>query len=103
PGHRAVAENDETVDDNPLGDDLIAGKLYVAACIIRAVARHVDGAARRLEGCALQLRCRKFDAAADRGAIRERAGQLEQLVAELTRRRGAVDHGPVDYELLRTE
>ena len=54
-------------------------------------------------GDALQLRGGELDAAADRGAVGERAGQFQQLVAEFARRCRAVDHGPVDHELLRAE
>src|SRR5271165_3767076 len=37
PGHRPIAENDETVDDNSLGERLVAGELHVAAGIVGAV------------------------------------------------------------------
>ena len=52
---------------------------------------------------ALQLGARELDAAADRGAVGKGAGQFEQLVSEFARGAGAVDHGPVDDELLRAE
>ncbi len=45
----------------------------------------------------------ELDAAADRGAVGERARRFQQLVAELARRAGAVDHGPVDHDLLRAD
>jgi hypothetical protein len=40
-------------------------RFHIAARIVRAVSGHIDGAARRLKGRSLQLRARKFDAAAD--------------------------------------
>src|SRR5271166_5552698 len=33
PGYRPIAENDETIDDNSLGERLVAGELHVAAGI----------------------------------------------------------------------
>ena len=54
-------------------------------------------------GALRELRIGKLDAAADRGAVGERARHFQQLVAELARGRGAVDHRPVDHELLRAE
>ena len=56
-----------------------------------------------LERRALELRHRKFDAAGDRGAVRERARRLDQLIAEPAGGRGTVDHGPVDDDLLRAD
>jgi hypothetical protein len=34
PGYRPIAENDETIDDNSLGERLVAGELHVAAGIV---------------------------------------------------------------------
>src|SRR6202022_2053679 len=84
-------------------DVLIARKLFVAPGIVGTVARHVDGPARRFVGRMVQLLGRKFDPAADRSAIGERARQLEQLVAELARRSEVVNQAPVNDELLRAE
>src|SRR5262249_60854389 len=74
-----------------------------AAGIVGAVARHVDGAAPGFERRALELRHRELDAAADRSAVGERARDLEQLVAELTRAGGVLDDRPVDHDLLRAD
>src|SRR6266700_6843897 len=44
-----VAENRQAVDRDALRDRLVAGELHVAAGIVGAVARYVDGAALGLE------------------------------------------------------
>ena len=49
PGHRPVAENDQAVDDDALGERLVAREPDVTAGIVGAVAGDVDGATRRLE------------------------------------------------------
>ena len=64
PGHRPLAQDHQSVDGDACGDRLVAGERDVAAGIVGAVARHVDGAARRLVGRALQHapwrnRCRR--------------------------------------------
>src|SRR5262245_53794293 len=46
PQHRPVAHDDESIDDDPLCNRLVAGKFYIATCVVGAVAGDVDGTAR---------------------------------------------------------
>ncbi len=103
PRHGPLAQNDETIDHDSFGDGLVAGELHVAARIVGAIARDVDGAARAFDRRALQLSGRELDPAADRSAVGERSGQFQELVAEFTGRAGTVDDGPIDHKLLRAE
>ena len=50
PRHRIVAEDDETVDGDALGDGFVAQFGDVAAGIVGAVAGNVDGAPDALNG-----------------------------------------------------
>jgi hypothetical protein len=77
PRHRPVAEDDEAVDHDPFGDRLVTGELDVAAGIVGAVSRDIDGTARTFERRTLQLGARELDAAADRGAVGKGAGLFE--------------------------
>ena len=95
-----LGQDRDPVDHDALGDRLIAGRLHVATRIVGAVARHVDGMPLGLVRRAGDLGGREGDAAADRGAVVERARGFINQVAEMARRIGAVDDAPIDHQLL---
>src|SRR5205814_4061666 len=59
PCQRSLAANDEAVDGDAFGERLVARARDVAAAIVGAVARYVDGAARGFERRAFELRHRE--------------------------------------------
>src|SRR5437762_7668835 len=83
---RQRRQDDQAVDDDALGDGLVAGVGDQAAGIVVAVAGNVDDMPLRLERRALQLAYGEVDGAADRGAAGERSRRLDQPVAEGARR-----------------
>src|SRR5262249_58943182 len=100
PWHLPIAYDDKPVDDNPLRDGFVTGKLHVAACIIGAVAGDVDSTPRTFERRTLQLSSRELDAAADRGTVGERTRQFQELITKFTRSLRAGDDRRVEHELL---
>src|SRR5208282_3078557 len=103
PYQRGLAEDDKTVDGDALGKGFVARQRHVAASIVGAVARDVDGAASGFIGRARELPHGELDCAADRRAIRERSRRLQQAVAKTLRRFGIADGRPVDEHPLRAD
>src|SRR4029077_10067663 len=79
---RQGRQDDQTVDDDTLGDGLVAGVGDRAAGIVVAVTGDIDDAPLRPEGRALELAHREVDGARDRGAADERSWRLDQPVTE---------------------
>ncbi len=98
-----VAENRQAVDRDALRDRLVAGALHVAAGIVGAVPRQVDGAALGLERRPSQVGHGEVDGATNRGAVSEGSGCLGELVGEAARSGGAVDARPIDHDFLRAK
>ena len=101
PRQRRFAQDHQAVDRDAPREHFVAHLRDVAAGIVGAVARHIDGAAHALEGSALELGHGEFEPGADRRAIRERARQFEHLIADLARRGRVADDRPVDDQLER--
>src|SRR6516164_11701659 len=86
PWQRSFTQDRQSIDRDALRHGLIAQFGHIAPGIIGAVAGNIDGPAARAKWRAGKLGHSKFDGAADRSAIGERARRLQQAVAEILRR-----------------
>src|SRR6516162_9123230 len=96
-----LAQDDEPVDRDALGDRYIPCHSRLAAGIVVAIPRNIDHAPVRFVECPIELGHPEVDPSTDRCAVSsERTRCLHDAIPELTCRLIVADHRPIDYDLL---
>src|SRR3984893_13439021 len=80
-----LGQDNEPVDRDVFSDSLVPCRSDIAAAIVIAISRNVDGTAARLVGCPVELGHREVDPGADRRAVGKCARRLDDVIAEQTR------------------